>query len=51
MSEARSSDRYAAGQLLGLVLVLLVALPLLPLLLLIIIWLRLRHRRPPDRPG
>jgi hypothetical protein len=51
MSDARGSDRYAAGQLLGLVLVLLLALPLLPLLLLIIGWLRVRHRWAPDQPG
>ncbi|ROT32902.1 hypothetical protein [Micromonospora sp. HM5-17] len=38
------SGRYAAGQLLAVLLVLLLALPVLPLILLIIVVIRLRGR-------
>ncbi|MFC7545537.1 hypothetical protein [Plantactinospora sp. GCM10030261] len=38
----RASGRYAAGQLLALVLVALLALPALPALILVVLWLR--HR-------
>lgn len=38
------SGRYAAGQLLAAIVVLIVALPLLPLILLIVAWIRLRDR-------
>ena len=42
--QTRMSGRYATGQLLALLVVLLIGLPLLPLLLLIIAWIRLRDR-------
>lgn len=38
------SGRYAAGQFLAAIVVLIVALPLLPLIFLIIAWIRLRDR-------
>ncbi|WP_329108540.1 hypothetical protein OG792_07745 [Micromonospora sp. NBC_01699] len=41
---SRMSGRYATGQLLALIVVVLVGLPLLPLLLVIIAWIRLRDR-------
>ncbi|MEO3742896.1 hypothetical protein [Plantactinospora sp. B5E13] len=41
---SRVSGRYAAGQLLAAIVVLVVALPLLPLILLIVAWIRLRDR-------
>jgi hypothetical protein len=44
VQQSRMSGRYATGQLLALLVVLLIGLPLLPLLLLIIAWIRLRDR-------
>ncbi len=41
---SRVSGRYAAGQVIALIVVAIIALPLLPLILLVIGWIRLRDR-------
>ncbi|MEV4532406.1 hypothetical protein AB0J82_01080 [Asanoa sp. NPDC049518] len=46
---SRVSGRYAAGQVIALIVVAIIALPLLPLILLVIGWIRLRDRRAASR--
>ncbi|MEV4622776.1 hypothetical protein AB0J74_29190 [Asanoa sp. NPDC049573] len=46
---SRVTGKYAAGQLIALIVVAVIALPLLPLILLVIGWIRLRDRRVASR--
>ncbi|GIF66911.1 hypothetical protein Ais01nite_49460 [Asanoa ishikariensis] len=46
---SRVTGRYAAGQVIALIVVAIIALPLLPLILLVIGWIRLRDRRAASR--
>jgi len=41
---SRVSGKYAAGQVLAIVVVAVIALPFLPLILLVLAWIRLRDR-------